>query len=75
MIATTLAEAVREFRDKFSQIQWSNEPKNEITYNFEDRVYIAKLKGRNRDLLLGYGPDADKAVAARTFLDGHANLV
>ena len=43
-----------------------------ILFHLDSRPFSGALKGRNADLMLGGGEDADKAIAARVYLDGHA---
>ncbi len=37
--------------------------------------YIGELRGRNRDLCVGFGEEGDKAIAARVLIDGHARKI
>lgn len=41
-------------------------------FHYEPGDFIGALRGRNRDLVLGYGEAADKSIAARVLLDGDA---
>jgi len=42
-----------------------------IQFEFRGGKYLGLLKGRNRDLLLGFGEEKDKAIALRVLLDGN----
>lgn len=43
-----------------------------ISFRLDGKAYIGQLKGRNRKLILGFGLDADLAIACRALLDGDA---
>jgi hypothetical protein len=46
-----------------------------IQFDFDGKLHIGELRGRNRNLVVGFGDDADKAIAIRVLLDGHAKQV
>lgn len=45
-----------------------------IAFKLDDVMYVGALRGRNRDLCIGFSEDADRGIACRVFIDGHASL-
>ena len=43
-----------------------------IAFTFDGVPHRGELRGRNRELLLGFGEEKDKAIALRVLLDNHA---
>lgn len=46
-----------------------------ITFELDGKLYRAELKGRNKNLLPGMSPEADKGIASRALLDGDAKEI
>ena len=65
--------SVEALRGRISNVKWGDAEKNEITFDFDGKPHIGKLRGRNADLLLsGKSTEADRAVALRVLLDSDA---
>lgn len=52
----------------------SEDTYDKITFIFRNQKYTGSLKGRNRDLLLGFGEENDKAIVIRVILDNDCIL-
>ena len=48
---------------------------NGISFTLDGEEYSGTLRGRNRDLVVGFNKQADVAIAVRVLLDGDAKLV
>ena len=46
-----------------------------VAFDLDGKPHQGVLRGRNRDLCLGFGADTDAGIAARVLLDGHATPV
>lgn len=42
----------------------------QIIFEFDGKTLLGTLRGRNRDLCIGFGEEQDKAIALRVLLDG-----
>ena len=59
-------------RAKISRVRWCGDG---IAFDLDGAPYKAALRWRNRDLVIGHGETADKAVALRCILDGDATPI
>lgn len=62
----TSAEALRA---RISNVQYGDVASNQIKFQLDGKSMVGYLKGRNADLLLGFGTEQDKAIACRVLLD------
>lgn len=46
-----------------------------FTFTLDGRTYKGRLLGRNRSLRLGFGLDADRAIACRALLDNQTSQI
>jgi hypothetical protein len=46
-----------------------------IQFTFRGTQYVGELKGRNRDSLIGFGAEQDKAIVLRVILDDCATVL
>ena len=65
-------ESVENLKTRISNVRYGkpNNNKNFIFFDLDGEQKTGILQGRNRDLILGFGADADKAIACRVLLDG-----
>ena len=66
-------ESARLLRDRVTEVAYG--PGNGIRFKLDGIPYTGEMKGRNADLLLGFGEIQDKAVAIRVLIDKHARPV
>lgn len=78
LIATTY-KAIDELKERIHNVKDAgikldeNDPEggyNLVYFEIDDKAYIGKLIGRNREVVLGFNSEADKAIATRVLLDG-----
>lgn len=69
----TANQSVENLRNRISNVRYGppNNNKNWIFFDLDGKPKSGILQGRNRDLILGFGEDADKAIACRVLLDGN----
>lgn len=69
-LGDSFIESLGLLRQDVSHVIYLDE--NSIAFLFRDKVYQGTLKGRNAELVLGWGEECDKAIALRVLLDGAA---
>ena len=65
-------------RNRISNVKlalYDGSPLERINFQLDGEPYVGTLKGRNRDLMLGFGEEQDKAIALRVFLDGDSQKI
>lgn len=65
-------KSVEQFRSRISNVKYTEDG---ISFDLDGKPMVGRLEGRNRDLVLGSSEEADRAIAARVYLDGHAEAV
>jgi hypothetical protein len=74
-LATELIDAGRyacaELRSRISEVRCAGDG---IEFRFNGTPMKGTLRGRNRDLCLGFGAEQDKSIALRVMLDGDAEV-
>ena len=77
-IVKEIFEAARNsaevIRAGISNVKYGGIERNEerIIFSFRGEQYLGTLRGRNRDLCVGFGEAEDRAIACRVLLDGDA---
>ena len=65
-------------RDRITNVKlapYDGSPLERINFQLDGEPYVGTLKGRNRDLMLGFGEEQDKVIALRVFLDGDSQKI
>lgn len=69
-------ESATALGDRVSNVRYApldaNATVESILFDFDGIAHRGEMRGRNRDLVIGYKPDADRAIAVRVMLDGDA---
>lgn len=73
-ILDSAQKSVEGLRNRISDVKMGGikDGKEAVTFKLDGVPHEGVLKGRNRDLVLGTGEEADRAIANRVFLDGDA---
>jgi len=73
----SVQQSVDELHSRLAEVRWApiEAGADMISFTLDGRPYRGRLIGRNRDLVLGAGGEADKAIALRVLLDGAAEEV
>ena len=65
--------SMAQLRARVSNVRWDHRGMVDgIAFDFDGTPHHAALRGRNRDLMVGYGAEQDAAIALRCLLDGDA---
>lgn len=69
-----LQESLDETRARISGVKLGPIEGNEetILFSLDATPYKGTLRGRNRDLVVGFNAECDSSIALRTLLDGDA---
>jgi hypothetical protein len=70
----TVLDSVAQMRGRISNVRYGKveNDQNVILFSFDGIPHKGILRGRNNDLVLGFGAEQDKAIALRVFLDGNS---
>ena len=69
------AESTAQLRARISNVRWDQRGAVDgIAFDLDGATYHADLRGRNRDVLIGYGAEHDASIALRCLLDGDAQV-
>ena len=69
------AESTAQLRARISNVRWDHRGlRDGIAFDLDGATYHADLRGRNRDVLIGYGAEHDASIALRCLLDGDAQV-
>ena len=68
----TAKNSIEELKNRIDNVKYGQIENNQntILFNFDGEPQKGILRGRNRDLILGFGVEPDKAIACRVLLDG-----
>ena len=72
----TAQNSIENLKNRITNIRYgkpdtSKEPwQNVIHFNLDGEPKTGILRGRNKNLLLGFGIEGDKAIACRVLIDG-----
>lgn len=73
-----LIDSLVTLRSQISGVKYApigEQGEDRITFTLRGQTYVGTLRGRNRDLCLGFGDEADRAIAVRVLLDCDAEIV
>ena len=66
-------EAAADLRSRIAAVCWAPVDSGyDIAFTLDGQPHLGRLRGRNQDLLIGWGND--EAIAARVLLDGDSTL-
>lgn len=68
-LISTARLSMVELRQRIANVRYGCEEYSEILFDFDGQPRVARMVGRNADLVLGLSPEADAAIALRCFLD------
>jgi hypothetical protein len=78
-IASAMRQSVEEASKRITNVKYAKFAKNQkyemIQFEFDGATFLSELKGRNRDLAIGFGINSDRLIAARTIIDGDSKQV
>lgn len=78
LLIETAQQSAENLKSEISDVKLapyvSGQTCEKIQFTFRGERYVGELKGRNRDLLIGFGTEQDKAIALRVIIDGHIIL-
>mgnify|MGYP000845510605 CR=1 FL=1 len=73
----TLIESIQEIKAGITDVVSGDleDDVDTVLFKYQGRPYKGYLKGRNAEVVVGVSPEADKAIALRVWIDGHASPI